>query len=105
MKILSPKDALKMIENGSAILIDVRESEEFHESHIPYAMSIPMSIFDNVFHHLSFTPEKAIIFQCKSGGRSGRVCDYVLNIPETGHDVYNLDGGITAWAEAGLIII
>jgi rhodanese-related sulfurtransferase len=100
-----PLAALNLIEEGKAILIDVREKDEFHESHIPYALSIPMSVFDKVFHHLNFQKDKTLIFQCKSGGRSGRVCEYVQTIPEVENDILNLKGGITAWIEQNLAVI
>lgn len=102
---ITAKDALAMVENNEAILIDVRESDEFAENHIPYAISIPMSLIDSVFHHLKFDADKTLVFQCKSGGRSGRVCDYVSAIPEIKNDIFNLDGGITAWANDGLIVV
>ena len=102
---ITPQDALIMIEEGKAILIDVREPDEFMESHIPYAISIPMSVIDGVFHHLSFPEDKTLIFQCKSGGRSGRVCGYVDVIPDIKNPVLNLQGGITAWKEAGLTVV
>jgi len=102
---ITPKDALEKIEAGDAILIDVREPDEFHESHIPYATSIPMSIIDGMFHHMKFLDDKIIIFQCKMGGRSGRVCEYVQTIPDVKNSILNLQGGITAWKEDGLILV
>jgi rhodanese-related sulfurtransferase len=102
---IEPQSALGMIEKGNAIIIDVREADEFHESHIPYAISIPMSIIDGTFHHLKFPLDKTIIFQCKSGGRSGRVCEYAQTIPETKNTILNLKGGIMAWSDAGLPVI
>jgi rhodanese-related sulfurtransferase len=105
MKEITPKDALKLIENGSAILIDVRETEEFAESHIPYAISIPMSIIDKTFHHLTFPSTQTLIFQCKMGGRSGRVCEYVSSIPEVENEIVNMTGGITKWKEDGLVTV
>ena len=102
---IEPKNALKMIEEGDAILIDVREPDEFHEVHIPYAMSIPMSIIDRTFHHLTFPSDKTTIFHCKMGGRSGRVCEYVSSIPNVENEILNLKGGITAWKDEGLITI
>jgi rhodanese-related sulfurtransferase len=102
---INPQEALTLIENGKAILIDVREAEEFAECHIPYALSIPMSVFDKVFHHLVLDAEKTLIFQCKSGGRSGRVCEYMTMIPEGKNNILNLQGGIIAWQECGLTVI
>lgn len=98
-------DALKLVEKGEAALIDVREADEFMEGHIPYAMSIPMSLIDGMFHHLKIPEGQAIIFQCKSGGRSGRVCDYVTQTLNPKNVVYNLEGGILAWQDAELVMV
>lgn len=105
VKEITPQDALKMIEEGNATLIDVRESGEFQESHIPYAVSIPMSIIDGIFHHLKFPSTQTLIFQCKMGGRSSRVCEYVQSIPELKNEILNLEGGITAWEKTELPIV
>lgn len=102
---ITPKNALKMVENGGAIIVDVREADEFSDMHIPYAMSLPMSLIDGMFHHLSFPSDVAIIFQCKMGGRSARVCDYVTQTINPSNKIYNLEGGITAWGNAGLITV
>lgn len=102
---ITPQDALNKVESGEAIIIDVREPDEFMDSHIPYAQSIPMSVIDGVFHHLKFPANKTIIFQCKSGGRSGRVCQYVVGIPEIKNNILNLEGGITAWSENDLPVV
>ena len=102
---ITPKDAVTMIEDGKAILIDVREPDEFTTSHIPYAISIPMSVIDGTFHHLNFPADKTLIFQCAVGGRSGRVCEYVSAIPNNQYEVMNLAGGIKAWSAAGLTVI
>jgi rhodanese-related sulfurtransferase len=104
-EVISPKDALKMIEDGDAVLIDVREADEFTDMHIPYAMSLPMSLIDGMFHHLTVPNDTAIIFQCKMGGRSARVCEYVTQTIKPLNTVYNMDGGILAWKDAGLIIV
>jgi len=104
-EVISPKDALKMIEDGDAVLIDVREADEFTDMHIPYAMSLPMSLIDGMFHHLKFPTDKAIIFHCKMGGRSAKVCDYVTQTVKPSNTIYNMDGGILAWDEAGLITV
>jgi rhodanese-related sulfurtransferase len=94
------------IASGAVILIDVREADEFATSHIPYALSIPMSVFDRVFPMMNFERNKPLVFHCKVGGRSQRVCDYVSSIPD--HEsriIINMTGGILAWAEADYILI
>jgi rhodanese-related sulfurtransferase len=64
-----------------------------------------MSKIDGMFHHLSFPSDKAIIFHCKMGGRSARVCEYVTQTIKPDQKIYNLDGGILAWDEVGLITV
>ena len=102
---IAPKDALSEIEQGSAIMIDVREADEFYESHIPYAISIPMSVFDTVFHDMKFSTDKTLIIQCPSGQRSARVCEYMQSNPEVKNKTLNLAGGILAWTEDGLVLV
>ena len=42
-------------------------------------------------------PNKEIIVQCKSGKRSAKVCEYLLN--QNYPNVKNLKGGILAWSK------
>lgn len=102
---IEAKGALAMLEAGTAIMIDVREKSEFADGHIPYAMSIPMGAIDHALHYMKFPADKAIIFQCHVGGRSGRVCLYAQGLHNLGNEILNLKGGIDAWEDAGLIII
>ena len=102
---LEPKDVLNQLQKGEAILIDVREADEFAESHIPYAQSLPLSLLDKTFHHLTFPKGKTLIFHCKMGGRSSKACDYVSHVPDIDHKIRNLKGGIEAWEKDGLTVI
>lgn len=74
-------------------LIDVREPEEWEEGHIREARSIPLSQFQaraNEVHEV----EGDVVFICRSGGRSGRVCEFLAL---QGFDVVNVAGGMLAW--------
>ena len=81
-----------------AVLIDVREPHEYEEAYIGGAALIPMGRCHAP--SLPSNPDKMIVFQCKAGGRSQRVCElYAAANP--GRTVYNLSGGILAWIAAG----
>jgi len=87
------------MEQGRAILIDVREPLEYKEENIPGALNIPLS---------SLTPEslkvfagKTIVVQCQSGNRSRQACQRVAAVSQL-MPVRDLEGGITAWKKAGL---
>ena len=76
-----------------AILIDVREQEEYDQEHIPGSKLLPLSTWPDAITSL---PKDATYFvHCQKGMRSARAQDYMLN---TGfHDVTNIAGGMDAW--------
>src|SRR5436309_2546451 len=75
-------------------LIDVREEYETEICNINGEL-IPMNEVPASIEKIS--KEKPVIIYCRSGSRSGRICDYLeQNFGFT--NVYNLKGGILAWA-------
>ena len=82
---------------GGAILIDVREHDEYVAGHIPTALNIPLStIQDNVE---KFRHESDVYLVCRSGSRSFSACEYL-------HDrdlanVVNVEMGTLGWVAAG----
>lgn len=79
-----------------AVLVDVREQNEFDAERIPNSILIPQSEFAARFEELP--KDKALIMQCRSGARSGRAAEFLLN---NGYEnVVNMAGGILAWKEA-----
>ncbi len=77
------------------VMIDVREPEEVACGMIPGAMHIPMG---QIPQRLDEIPrEGEVIFICRSGGRSGQVCDYLGML---GFDKpVNMVGGMLAWSQ------
>lgn len=89
-----------MITDG-ALLIDVREPNEWDEARIPGAVSRPMSQINEWWQDLP--NDRQIVLQCRSGGRSQQVA--VALAGQAGFtNVHNLAGGIIAWDEADLPI-
>ncbi|MBL7779189.1 MAG: rhodanese-like domain-containing protein [Chitinophagales bacterium] len=86
---------IMMDENADFQLIDVREPHEYDICHIN-GLLIPMGeIPDNIE---KIAKDKTVIIHCRSGARSGRVCDYLEE--NYGYsNLYNLQGGILAWAD------
>ena len=89
-----------LIDDG-ALLIDVREQDEWAESRIPGATLRPMSQINTWYTDLP-TDQKVIVY-CRSGSRSGQVVRALIE--QAGfEDVVNLSGGIVAWDHYGLDI-
>lgn len=81
---------------AGAVLLDVREDDEWQQGHAPGAVHIPMGDIPARMGELDTEPELYVI--CHSGGRSHRVCEY---LQRNGYDAMNVDGGMLAWAQAG----
>lgn len=91
----------KMLANGEAVVIDVREPDEFSAGHIEQAVSIPLSVFSQKFNRGNFPADKKIVLQCQGGVRSMKACNIAHELAEQEH-VANLTGGLNAWRSAGL---
>lgn len=93
VKTITPEELEKLLETEDTLnLIDVREDEEVAEGMILGAVHIPMGEIPEHLDKLDINQEYIII--CRSGGRSGRTCDY-LN--ELGYKVTNMVGGMLKW--------
>lgn len=95
---LSPHQVADRIRSGRAVVIDVREPEEFAVEHLPGALSAPLSVFDQAA--LGVQPGCEVIFMCRSGARTGAYCDRLAARVEGPACV--LDGGLNSWKAAGL---
>ena len=96
---LTPVEAAALFAGPDApLLIDVREESEWNEVHIPGALLLPLSQF--VARQEEIPAGRALIMQCRSGGRSGQAALALRTAGRT--NVANLAGGITDWEAAGL---
>jgi sulfur-carrier protein adenylyltransferase/sulfurtransferase len=97
LKELTPEELAGKLSRGEDIqLIDVREPYEFDICRIENAQLIPMNSIQRNLHKIS--RDKPVVFICHHGMRSAQVLEYVKR--QTGlTKLYNLTGGIHAWAE------
>ena len=93
---ISPADAALLIEKG-AVLIDIRDIDEYARERIPNSTNVPLSKLCDVKLGKDQT---AIIFHCKSGNRTRMNAPLLANAAQV--DAFILDGGIEAWKKAGL---
>lgn len=94
-----PDDALRMADEG-ALLLDVREVEEWTAGHAPAATLIPMSTLSD--RAAEIPRDRVVVCVCKVGGRSAAVTDALT---QAGWEAVNLAGGMEAWAAAGLPVV
>ncbi len=95
---ISPQELASMLAAGEAVVVDVREPEEFVAGHIPGAVNLPLSHFSARL--LPDTGDRQIVLSCAGGVRSAKA----LGLCEgTGVDCH-LAGGFGAWTRAGLSV-
>lgn len=88
----------KLDKKEDIILIDVREQGEWDEAHIEEAQFLPLSNFDEEMKKLT-NPNAVVVCQCRSGKRS---LNAAMMLQDEGFEnLFNLEGGILAWQDAG----
>ena len=95
---LQPQDVAARLKAGKAVLVDIREPDEYAREHIDGAVLAPLSIFDN--SNLNLEAGKDTIFMCRSGNRTNGACAR-LDARVSGM-VYVLEGGLDGWKKSGL---
>ncbi len=96
------KQAQSMNQQG-ALLLDVREPDEFAAGHAPNAKLIPLGQLSSRLQEIASYKDKPIVVMCRSGRRSGIA---VAQLQAAGFtQVSNVRGGITAWQNDGLEVV
>lgn len=101
LKKIDPLQAKALLDRGGAVLIDIRESDEFAREHVPGAHHFPLSAFDAA----DFQDDrgKTVIFHCASGARTAEAAPRILTAGFT--EVWQLDQGLAGWKKAGLTTV
>lgn len=87
----------ELIAGGKAQLVDVRTDAEIARGRISGAICLPLHLLPLRLHDLDAW--KATVFYCQMGGRSAQAAAFAA--AQGLGDVYNLQGGIMAWAQSG----
>lgn len=88
--------------NDEALILDVREDNEWAVGHIPNATHIRLGELSNQIAAIDKFKDKPVVVYCRSGNRSARAC---VLLKKSGFlNANNLAGGIIAWEQANLPI-
>jgi rhodanese-related sulfurtransferase len=99
---ISPQEAAAMYNDQNAVIVDVRENEEWNAGHIAGAIHIPLGQIETRKAELEKYKNSALIMQCRSGVRSATAANILKKAGFS--TVYNMEGGINAWQKADLKI-
>ncbi|MDH5435677.1 MAG: rhodanese-like domain-containing protein [Gammaproteobacteria bacterium] len=97
---VAPVLATQMINHENAIILDVREENEFKEGHILNSIHIPLKNVEKKLKELEKYKSQPVIVNCRSGHRSMTACKL---LSKNGFEkVFNMGGGMLAWKTAKL---
>ena len=89
-----------LLQSNPPRLVDVRTDAEVARGKIPQGDAMPLHLIPLRLSELD--KNATTVFYCQMGGRSAQAAAFAA--ANGFADVYNLQGGITAWAHAGLPI-
>ena len=79
-----------------AVLVDVREPQEYAAAHVPGAELVPMHQVPGRMD--DFDRDRPVLLICHSGHRSAAVAEF---LSAQGYDAVNVVGGTAAWVNSG----
>ena len=95
-----PLEAVNLINRENALVLDVRENNEYSGGHIINSKHIPLGSLGQHLKTLGKDKQRPIVVACRSGSRSASACN---TLQKNGFEkLYNMKGGIIAWQNAEL---
>ncbi len=104
---ISPEEAYRLIQenrgNPDLIVVDIRTPQEYRTGHIENAVNI--NFYDPDFKQKlnELDKDKTYLVYCRTGQRSGLAMPVFRELGF--REVYEIDGGIVAWIDAGYRIV
>src|SRR5579862_5680073 len=96
---VDPSEARQQLSNG-AVIVDVREPEEWAAGHIPGALHVPKSYLESRIEGAVSDRDQHVILYCASGNRSAWATRTLVE--DLGYEhVESMTGGITLWKDRG----
>ncbi len=100
VRTVNAAEALRLINDQDAWVVDIRDAGEYKTGHLPQARHLPFAALKERWSELTKADDKPIIVYCRTGVTSQSACallkkNHIAN-------VYSLSGGLAAWLDASL---
>jgi rhodanese-related sulfurtransferase len=102
MREVGAMQATQLINRENALMLDVRETQEYEGGRVPNAVHVPLSQLASRAAELKRFTSRPVIAYCERGNRSRSAAATLAKLGFT--QAYALRGGLRAWGEAGLPI-
>lgn len=88
------------MQKQGALLLDVREPDEFADGHAPGSKLIPLGQLQSRVNEIGDFKRNPVVIICRSGRRSMQAASILGQMGFT--SIYNVQGGMIAWEKAAL---
>jgi rhodanese-related sulfurtransferase len=95
--------ATQLVNRQNALMLDVRETQEYEGGRVPNAVHLPLSQLAERGEEIRRFSARPVIAYCERGTRSRSAAAALTKLGFA--QVYTLRGGLRAWAEAGLPVV
>jgi thiosulfate sulfurtransferase len=92
--------AQQKLENGEAVMVDIRDPQSFALAHAPSAFHLTNDTIVSFMNEHKF--EQPILVMCYHGVSSQGAAQYMMN--QGFEEVYSVDGGFEAWQRSGFSV-
>ena len=90
-------EATRLMNQGTTLILDIREGADYASGHLPRARHIPLSQLSKRVDEIGKFKDKPVIV---TGARAGSACRFLR---QSGfNNVFQLKGGVAAWQQASL---
>lgn len=97
---LPPADAVRLINNSDAVVVDVRSASDFKKSHLLNAVNVPLAGIGERANEIARDKDATILCYCAVGSVAPQAC---AKLKKQGYtNVHALKGGINGWQSAGM---
>ncbi len=99
---ISVAEAKEKLDKGEAVMVDVREPNEYVEIHAKGVRLIPVNtVIGEAKQIRDFADGKEVLFICKSGARSALAAEFATAAGIDELPLFNVEGGTQEWVKAG----
>jgi len=99
-KEVGANEAVRLINQEEALVLDVREDKDFREGHILNAVNIPLGLLESRLDEINAYKAKPVIVYCRTGQRAAKAGAILQR--QGFNSIYKLNGGIMAWVDANM---
>lgn len=102
IQLVSASDAATVLNERApeVVLLDVRTAEEFNEARVPGSVNVDFYAADFASQLDTLAKDVPYVVYCRSGNRSSQTMNIMRELGFL--EVWDVDGGIISWNEAGL---